>query len=164
MKFAGLLPRLFGFCLVVATINSKVLAQASPGTAVDAMRGPFTEVATTILKAAESVPEDKYGYRPTPAVRSLGELVGHIADGNNYYCQRANGGKPEWKETVALSKAGKTEMIARLRESIALCTAAHKADNAARSGELLANYGHVNHHYGNMVTYLRMLNLTPPAS
>lgn len=164
MRLTGWVPRLAMSLLVAVTAGSTLLAQASPSTAADAMRGPYTEVAATILKAAESVPEDKYGYRPAPAVRSLGELVGHIADGNNYYCQRANGGKPEWKETVALSKAGKTEMIARLRESIAFCTAAHKADNASRSGELLTNYGHVNHHYGNLVTYMRMLNLTPPAS
>lgn len=164
MKLTCSLSRTALLLVVALPAVTQLQAQGSAPGMVDALRGPYTEVAATIVKAAESAPEDKYGYRPTAGVRSLGELVGHLADGNNYYCRRANDEKPEWKETVALSGAGKTELLARLRESIALCTAAHNAENAARSGELLSNYGHVNHHYGNMVTYLRMLNLTPPAS
>ncbi len=160
MTFSRLL---LSAALVGVGVPSAAMAQSTAITP-DAMRGVFAEVAATVVKAAESVPADKYGFRPTSGVRSFGELVGHIADGNNYYCQRAVGKDPEWKEIIAVSGAAKDDLIARLKESIAACTAAHTAANAGRGGELLSNYGHVNHHYGNMVTYMRLLGVTPPAT
>lgn len=139
-------------------------AAAPPPDLVQTMRQGFGEVAAFVVRAGEMVPEAQYGHRPAAGVRTFGQLIGHIADGNNYYCGRAAGRNVEWAETVALSNAGKAELLARLRESITACTAAHTAANAARGNELLANFGHVNHHYGNIVTYLRTLGLTPPSS
>jgi uncharacterized damage-inducible protein DinB len=131
---------------------------------IDATRAGFAEVADWIVRAAESVPEAQYGYKPTDAVRTFGQVVGHVADGNNYYCARATGTNREWAETVALSGAGKAELLAQLKQSIAACTAAHTAANAARVAPLIANYGHASLHYGNVVTYLRMMGITPPSS
>jgi hypothetical protein len=77
---------------------------------------------------------------------------------------RASGARTTWAETVALSGAGKAELLDQLRKSIATCTAAHTAADASRSAPLVANYGHASLHYGNIVTYLRMLGITPPSS
>ncbi|HJR36238.1 MAG TPA: hypothetical protein VJ817_14875, partial [Gemmatimonadales bacterium] len=46
----------------------------------------FTEVSGWVLRAAEAVPADKYGYRPAATVRTFAQLIGHIADSHNYYC------------------------------------------------------------------------------
>jgi uncharacterized damage-inducible protein DinB len=140
------------------------VASAQEGTLLDATRAGFVEVAEWIVKAAELVPEAQYGYRPAEAVRTFGQLVGHVADGNNWFCARAAGTPIEWAETVAQSGAGKTELIAQLRKSVDACVAAHAPANASRGGSLVANYGHASLHYGNIVTYLRMLGLTPPSS
>jgi hypothetical protein len=43
------------------------------------------------MKSADIVPPDKYSYKPAPTVRTFGELLGHIADGSNYFCRRAAG-------------------------------------------------------------------------
>ena len=47
------------------------------------------------------VPADKYSYKPTPTVRTFGELLGHIADGNNYFCGRTTGKKVQWSDANA---------------------------------------------------------------
>jgi len=59
------------------------------------------ELSAWIMKAAEMVPADKYSYKPTPTVRTFGELLGHIADGNNYFCGRAAGKKVQWSDANA---------------------------------------------------------------
>ncbi len=153
-------------CLMLLGVPVMSHAQApAPGaSAIEVVRFGYAEVTGFIVRAAEMVPEAQYGYRPTSSVRTLGQLIGHIADGNTYYCGRATGANPQWAETMGLSNATRAELIAALRASIAACTAAHSAANASRINHLLANFGHVNHHYGNIVTYLRMLGLTPPSS
>jgi len=148
--------------LVVPDVTGAQTTQ--PPSLLDATRAGFVEVADWIVRAAESVPEDRYGYRPTEGVRTFGELVGHVADANNWFCARAVGHPIEWAETVAQSGAGKAELIAQLRTSIEACTAAHIPANEARGQPLVANYGHASLHYGNIVTYLRMLGITPPSS
>src|SRR3989454_239637 len=50
--------------------------------------------AKNITDAAEEMPADKYGYKPTPAQMSFGDVVAHlIADGNDYLCSAATGQK-----------------------------------------------------------------------
>src|SRR3989454_4356136 len=47
-----------------------------------------------IVEAAEEMPADKYGYKPTPAQMSFGDVVAHlIKEGNNYLCSAASGMK-----------------------------------------------------------------------
>ena len=50
----------------------------------------FGELSGWILKAAEMVPADKYSYKPAATVRTFGELLGHIADGSNYFFRVAD--------------------------------------------------------------------------
>jgi hypothetical protein len=51
--------------------------------------------------------------------------------------------------------------VPKLKEALDACSAAHEA---GQLGPLIANFGHVNLHYGNMATYMRMLGLVPPSS
>ena len=39
-----------------------------------------------LTKAAAQVPEDQYAFKPTPDVRSMGELFAHVADANFGIC------------------------------------------------------------------------------
>lgn len=128
-----------------------------------AARQGFAEVNGWILKAADMVPPDKYAYRPAPTVRTLGEMLGHVADGYNYFCGRASGKKVEWSDAVAKGKTDKTTIVAALKTSSAACTAAHTGASPGLP-LLLQNFGHANLHYGNIVTYMRMIGLVPPSS
>jgi uncharacterized damage-inducible protein DinB len=121
----------------------------------------FGELSGWVLKAAEMVPADKYSYKPVATVRSFGEQLGHIADGSNYFCGRATGKKVEWSDANATGKTDKATIVPKLKEALSACSAAHESGHI---GMLTQNYGHVNLHYGNIVTYLRMLGLVPPSS
>ena len=121
----------------------------------------FAELSGWILKSAEMVPADKYSYKPAPTVRTFGELLGHVADGSHYFCGRAAGKKVQWSDAVAQGKTDKATVVPKLKEALDACSAAH---GTGHLGMLIQNYGHVNLHYGNMVTYMRMLGLVPPSS
>jgi uncharacterized damage-inducible protein DinB len=138
-----------------------VAQQAAPDPAA-ALKGGMDEVTGWITRAAEMVPADKYAFKPAPTVRSFGQLVAHVADGQNYYCARAAGQNVEWAETVEKGNHDKAGVIQKLKESTAACAAAHAKSGAA--GPLIANYGHNNLHYGNIITYLRLMGLVPPSS
>lgn len=135
-------------------------AQAGPPDGPTALRQGFAEVSGWVTKSAEMVPADKYTYRPTKDVRTFGEMVGHIADGYNYFCGRAAGKKVEWSDAIAQGPTDKATLAAKLKAATDACTAAH----GAPSPLLLQNFGHTSLHYGNLVTYMRMLGLKPPSS
>ena len=122
----------------------------------------FTEVSGWVLRAAQVVPPDKYGYRPVGTVRTFAQLVGHIADSHNYYCGRAAGKKVEWADPIEKGVSDKATLVPRLRQSIVGCAAGY--GGAGEIGPLTENFGHTSLHYGNMITYIRMLGLTPPSS
>lgn len=131
---------------------------------MDALRESFLATSAWIVEAARRVPAERFAFRPAASVRTLGQLIGHVVDGNAYYCGRAAGKSPDWVETVAESGASKDELIRQLEASTIECGKTYHQSNASRIAELVANLGHVNLHYGNLVTYLRILGLTPPSS
>jgi uncharacterized damage-inducible protein DinB len=131
-----------------------------------------------ILESAEAVPENEYSFRPTPQVRSFLELVGHAADVNTFYCGLAAGANPEWKDTAEKAAKSKAEVVRALKAAMAGCDevfAKTNADNALslvpagsrdqmRVMVLLDNVAHLNEHYGNIVTYMRMKGHVPPST
>jgi uncharacterized damage-inducible protein DinB len=121
----------------------------------------FAELSGWILKAAETVPADRYSYKPAPTVGTFGELLGHIADGSNYFCGRALGRNVQWSDANATGKVDKASIAPKLKEALDACAAAHETGQLA---PLIANFGHVNLHYGNLTTYMRMLGLVPPST
>lgn len=129
-----------------------------------------------ILRSAEQMPEEKYGFKPTEGVRSFGQIVGHVADSGYVFCSMALGEKNP-RPQVEKNKTTKAELIAALKESFAYCDKAYAMDeakaaemiklmgkDAPRFGALHVNNVHGSEHYGNLVTYLRMNGLVPPTS
>ena len=142
--------------------TGSIRAQQPDAKETAAMLGKgFAELSGWILKAAEMVPTDKYSYKPAPTVRTFGELLGHIADGSNYFCGRAAGKKVQWSDANATGNTDKATVVPKLKEALDACSAAH---GSGQLGMLIANFGHANLHYGNMATYMRMLGLVPPSS
>jgi hypothetical protein len=122
----------------------------------------FHELSGWVTKAAEMAPADRYTYRPAPAVRTFGQLIAHIADSYIFFCARAVGRNVEWSSAVEKGSTDKAAITAKLREATASCQAAY--DGGGDAGELIRNLGHSSLHYGNAVTYLCMLGLTPPSN
>src|SRR6185503_20372442 len=57
---------------------------ANPITASE--KGLYSFVSSAVVGAAQKMPEENYSFRPTPEVRSFGQLVGHLADANYMFC------------------------------------------------------------------------------
>jgi uncharacterized damage-inducible protein DinB len=163
------------------TVSISLLASAAVTFAQDRPVQPFHQRAQGFLKvvlvrSAEKMPEENYGFRPTEAVRTFGEILGHVAASQYAMCSIAAGEKtPAPKEKAATSKA---DLIASLKDSFAYCekvsaglTGAAASQVVKFHGEdmtkldvLSANNMHTVEHYGNLITYLRMKNIVPPSS
>ena len=137
----------------------------------------WQDVTGYIVQSAADVPEDKYGYKPTPAVRSFGELIGHIAGSQSMFCAMALGEKEPAEDAVEKSTTSKAGLIAALKASNDYCARAYALSDAATAATikvfgadrtklyaLMMNATHDNEHYGNIVTYMRLNGMVPPSS
>ena len=125
-----------------------------------------------IMKAAETMPDAKYGYRPTKDVRSFAEILSHVGYISYYLCSNAKGEAPPAPPSGTGSK---TEIVAYLKGSFAYCDGAYAAFADEHLNDPADFWGHrankmfilnqlANHdalHYGNLVTYLRLNGLVP---
>jgi hypothetical protein len=143
-----------------------VMLPQAPGPADDAVtravRDGFDGVSGYILKAAELVPADKYSYQPTKDVRTFGQMLAHIVDGYNYFCAAGAGKKVEWSDATEKGASDKATLTLKLKEATSACQATYSGKG--QLPELIKNNEHSNLHYGNLVTYLRLLGLKPPSS
>jgi uncharacterized damage-inducible protein DinB len=130
-----------------------------------------------LLRSAEIMPEENYGFKPTDAVRSFGQIVGHMADAHYYHCSAVLGEKnPALK--IEETKYAKADLIAALTTALAYCDKAYDGMTDASAAQIVnfAGFGmpklgvlninaiHAGLHYGNFVTYLRLKNIVPPTS
>jgi uncharacterized damage-inducible protein DinB len=165
-------------CFILAAIiaATHVCAQ-TPDLMSKGTKAIYTSTKTNVLKAAEAVPESDYSFKPTEKVRSFGELIAHVADGQYEFCSAALGDTSE-HPSVEKSKASKTDIVAALKTAFSYCdkaydglTDAHAADEVkffnrpmAKINVLGFNTAHTDEHYGNIVTYMRLKNMVPPSS
>ena len=157
---------LFILCCLLVSASSvfgqdKPPAQA-PDTATELRKG-FAEVSGWVTQAAEMVPDDKYNYRPVDSVRTFGQLVAHIVDSYNYFCAHGAGNKVEWATPIEKGTTDKATLIPKLKQATDKCNEVYKG-NSGLVGPLLGNVGHTSLHYGNIITYMRMIGLKPPSS
>ena len=137
----------------------------------------FNQVRDYIVQSAADMPENAYSFKPTPDVRSFGELIGHIAGAQRVFCASALGETPPAEDAIEKSAKTKAALIAALKESNDYCARAYQQTDAAAAAPadifgtkatrmlaLLENVTHDNEHYGNIVTYMRMNKLVPPSS
>ena len=133
-------------------------------------------VRNNIVKSAEKMPDDQYGFKPTDAVRSFGQLVGHLADANNGMCA-ASLGVTNPNPGIEKSKTTKADLVSALKAAMELCDKAYditeeqatqkikfRNGERLRVGHLHYNAFHSNLHYGNLTTYLRLKNMVPPST
>jgi uncharacterized damage-inducible protein DinB len=144
-------------CLMFAA--GSAFAQAD--VAADVRKG-FEEVNDWVVKSADMVPAEKYSYRPVDTVRTFGQLIAHIADSYDYFCSNAVGKEPS-SDSAEKGKTDKETLIPKLKAAVGKCTAAY-GDSNAKLRPLFGNVGHTNLHYGNIITYMRMMGLKPPSS
>ena len=159
-------------------LTPALLAQAPATSMTQATRAQFDDVKGYLSKTAQKVPEDLYSYKPTPDVRSLGQIIGHIADGNFAFCSTAAGEKPP-QSGFEKGKTSKADLSKALDDSFAYCDKVFADMNDQKGMETVKFFGgnqtprlavlaynnsHCNEHYGNLVTYMRLKGIVPPSS
>jgi uncharacterized damage-inducible protein DinB len=170
---------------VLATVVGPGLALAQepakpappPITASAGLKNLYTNARNWILRAAEVMPEEHYAFKPTPDVRSFGELLGHIANTQYNFCAPPRKMASPNKDNIEKTATTKAALTAALKEAFAFCDPAYELADAGltemvKSGqrEVAAGYGltfnvaHNFEHYGNIVTYMRLKGLVPPSS
>jgi uncharacterized damage-inducible protein DinB len=135
------------------------------------------QVTGWIADAAAKMPESEYPFKPDPAVRSFGQILGHIADANYLFCSAVLGDTGPAKE-IEKTKTTKAELTSALHDAFAYCDRAYDTLTDAdatktiqafggernKLGALWFNASHNLEHYGNLVVYLRVKGIVPPSS
>jgi hypothetical protein len=157
----------------------------APGTMIEPSKS-FDEMLTGLEKeftsAAEAMPADKYSFAPasTPSakfdgVRTFAQEITHVAEANYHYGSGVGKMKPEIDMQALGTLTDKAQVLAALAASFAFL---HKAiatltpqnafesvfGNATRASLAGGVVAHAFDHYGQMVEYLRMNGIVPPAS
>jgi hypothetical protein len=82
-------------------------------------KAQFDMIKANVLKTANKVGPELYSFKPTPEVRSMGEILGHVADANFGICAAAAGEKPT--QGGFEKKTAKADIVKGLTDSIAYC-------------------------------------------
>jgi uncharacterized damage-inducible protein DinB len=161
--------------VAVSAIALSCLSPAQDPLTSDA-KASYTLISSFFVSAAEAMPEKDYSFHPVPAVRTFGQVVGHIADNQFMWCSAVTG--EHKKSTIEETIHSKGDLLAKLKAGVAYCDSVyasfHDSDaplkiNAfgrerTKLSTLDFNTGHVYEHYGTLATYMRIKGLTPPSS
>lgn len=162
---------------VCATMYLPVVAVAQTAPVADAFRVIVKRVEHRLIAAAEEMPAEKYGYKPTAAQMTVGEIVVHLADDNDDDCSRISGIKAPTRTTVSPTDS-KDKLVARLKETFAFCDRVLAplddkklgeqvdagGEMETRSQAMLDDCGHWADHYSQFAIYLRLNGLLPPTA
>lgn len=141
-----------------------------------AMQPLHATVKGWVIKSAETMPEANYSFKPTPEVRSFGQLIGHLANANYMICATAKGEKSPATQDFE-KNTEKAALVKGLKDALAYCDPVYQMKEAdlsapaemfgmkmTRLGFAFLNVTHNNEHYGNLVTYFRLKGMVPPSS
>ena len=165
--------------VALALLAAPAAAQqgAAPSTAVGSVMSMYRPVQRYLVAAAEQIPDSLYAYRPTANVRTVGQLLAHVSNFHNLGCATAMGQPNPSSENYETSRTTKAAIIEALRTSSEVCDRAFAQRDAdvlgsvklfgsdrSRLAVLTMVATHDWEHYGNLVTYMRMVGLVPPSS
>lgn len=167
-------------CLIApaALTYAQAPAQAKPADVYDHL---LTIMEKQIVGAADAMPADKFNFAPTQGdfkgVRTFGEQVKHLAEANYGFFE--GWGVPNAVKDADIEKLTiKDDIMKALRDSYTYAHAAIATITAANAFEEMGSgqrkstkaglatfcIAHSMDHYGQMVVYLRMNSIIPPAS
>jgi uncharacterized damage-inducible protein DinB len=150
-----------------------VSAQEGSKTVVNELVKHWETSKTFSLAVANAMPDDAYSFKATPAERSFGGQMNHLASGNAFYCSTAIGstnpmGKPadDTKATVIKSlNTAYDYCIAGLKEMTDADlqkTASMRGTPVTKLELFLGGFTHAAHTRGQVEVYLRLKDITPP--
>ena len=157
--------------IVAASLTSAGLQAQTTNPLIGEMKAFYTQYKGFWTKVAASMPEENYGFKPVPEIRSFGEMVAHVADHQTRFCSSVRGPR---KPGDAATKQTKDDLVAALAASFAECDAAWDSITDANANEmvgqrsklgtLIVDVAHSEEEYGYISVYFRLKNMVPPSS
>ena len=143
----------------------------------DALRSDLTRWTNNTIGAAEEMPAEKYGYKPTDAQVPFGHWVSHATSANYFFCSKLAGSTPP--EAGVKETDPKDTLVDALKKSFDYCSTqlpklqdsqlgeevemfrGRKMTKGAAVLDLSADWAD---HYSQMAAYLRLNGLLPPTA
>lgn len=138
----------------------------------------WTNMKDRMMKIADAMPEDKFGFKPTPAQRSFGEQMMHVATANVGLIKVL--GAKAAAPTLNAKATAKAEILKALGDSYDYGVAAISEQtneslvqivegprflgSSTKARVVWSTIGHAWDEYGVVTTYLRLNGIVPPAS
>ena len=184
----------FGTTLLAVTAQTSAQSPTPVGTVVapsKAIDSELSIIESEMMSAVKAMPEDKFDFAPSAAifapgqktdfatVRTFAQQATHVAQANYFFYMAVSGLKPDVNVAGFSKLTKKDDVVAALagsfafaRKAIATITPANAFETVAleeggiQTRATAAQFGisHANDHYGQMVEYLRMNGIVPPAS
>jgi uncharacterized damage-inducible protein DinB len=152
-------------------------------------RGTYARLHRLLPQAFDSIPGDKFGYKPTPAQQSIGYIAQHLANDNYFFCndfgeKKATRPADETSTPDSVKATWpKDKLVASLKASIAFCQEAYEQIDDAKLSEMLTVpgpggtsrqiprlsrvLGHaldMTDHYSQLANYMRLNGMLPPSA
>ena len=163
-------------------VPASLPAQSAPSPAKDpvsrALRDILPGRQKNTIAAVETIPADKFTFKPSADQMTFGHLVTHMIGSNYMFCSKVAGATApkaeEMKETDS-----KDNLVAALKSSFEYCSTTLQAMNDSKLGESTEGFGGKQvtrawfalvlagswaDHYAEAAMYLRANGLTPPTA
>jgi len=140
--------------------------------------GEWRYVSRLLISLADAIPADKYSWRPGPGVRSVSEVLMHLAQSNFYLLSVTGPQMPHELERNDVEKTivSKPEVMAYLRRSLEAVKTARaqlkpgglqrkvkiEGETVNVDGMYLRIICHDNEHMGQLIAYARVNGIVPP--
>lgn len=163
---------------VAATMSYVAAAQSNP--VMDSVRQIMQRQEGNLTGAAQEMPAEKYGFRPTAQQMTFGTLVMHVAESNHFLCSRIAGVEPPKQGKVELKPTDpKDKLVSALKSSFDYCKSALAKVNDSNLGTQIKVWGGRQmpkagaaigltddwaDHYSQAAMYLRLNGLLPPSA
>jgi len=153
-----------------------------------AFKGRIAGLHRNIAQAFDSIPESKFGYKPTPAQLTIGYIAQHVASDDYLFCNAFGTMKAtvsdEEKSTPDSVKAKwpKAKLVDQLKASLKFCedafaqlddaklaeqttiTAGGQERQVGRAQMVVGHALDLADHYSQIANYMRLNNLIPPSA
>lgn len=166
------------FCFIPLLAFSQ---EAQESTVQQEFVGVMSYNSGQITSLAEAIPADKYDWRPSEGVRSVGEAILHTASANYFFGTMLGASIPEGIDPMSMEKSitGKEDIIAALKESYAFIMDVGKnfssenfqdevsfptGDKFNKRTTMMIIIAHAWEHTGQLIAYARTNDVVPPWS
>jgi DinB superfamily len=171
-----------------ASLAAQAAAPPSANPITTAFKNRITGLHRNLAQAFDSIPEAKYGYKPTPAQLTIGYIAQHVASDSYFFCNNFGAAKADVPAADAATPDSvratwpREKLLTNLKASFAFCvTAFDQVDdakladaisitfngntrNSTRANMVLGHALDLADHYSQIANYMRLNNMLPPSA